>query len=79
MIAAEISTDLSCESSRQFTGLDSIILDCIDSLNVSQTEIAEVIGCDVLLSCLIYLLVKANIPDIPVYLSMISYFTLEHH
>ena len=37
------------------------------------------VGCDVVLSCMIYVLVKANIPEIPVYLSMIGYFTLDQH
>ena len=62
-----------------FTGLDTLILDCIDSLDLYAIENVEIVGCDVLLSCLIYVLVKANIPDIPVYLSMINYFTLENH
>ena len=45
---------------------------------MTSADSAEVIGCDVLLSRLIYVLVKANIPDMPVYLSIIGYFTLEH-
>ena len=61
----------------EFTGLDDIIDDYIDSFNLSTTDTGELAGCDLILSCLIYVLVKANIPEIPVYLSMISYFTLE--
>ena len=63
----------------EFTELDFIIDDYIDSLNLSTTDTGELAGCDTILSCLIYVLVKANIPEIPVYLSMISYFTLEQH
>ena len=63
----------------EFTGLDFIIDDYIDSLNLSTTDTTELAGCDVILSCLIYVLVKANSPEIPVYLSIISYFTLEQH
>ena len=77
MIASEIILDESTKETRHFKGLDPILSQSRSNFGGHGEEMGALVGCDVVLSCMIYVLVKANMPEIPVFLSMVSYFTLD--
>ena len=79
MIASEIRLDESTRETRHFEGLDPLLRKSVDDFGGHADDMGALVGCDVVLSCMIYVLVKANMAEIPVYLSMISYFTLDQH
>ena len=78
-IASEIRLDESTKATRHFEGLDPLLSKSVHDFGGHADDMGALVGCDVVLSCMIYVLVKANIPEIPVYLSMVGYFTLDQH